>query len=539
MTGEGGNALTIVIVDDDIIFLNKLNEMMGRNQERYTVVASATTGERALALVEKYTPDLLIADIEMPGPNGIELLHSIRKRGIGTEVLILSNFSHFEYVRAALCEGAVDYVLKDQLDATSFFEKLKSVAERIDRNRVNLSNRTIYSTYMKQKLLLSCAEGTVQETPESAQLFCEQEFCSGTHAVVRLQVVDIVSLYEREETFVRQITSSIQSIFQIIGDGLCAYAGAGSFLLLFDGRRYSGRAGMIAEVRKRIRLIENNLMKIYNVESFCFFEIFDDKVVQLRKYDLGCIARMDACLLRKDRGWKRLQEKYRFLFNNEIQLVGALCRSDLQDIARLLEHVFSHAENYGVRGVIEAALELYKIGCRSLEEFHAAGEKTASCVGVPLPGFQDGSLTEGMKEFFLSFFHRISILNRGDNLSGVYSPHVTEAFDYVRQNYGKELSIEIIAQHLHISSVYFSHLFKMETGVAFSNYLCQYRISMAKDLLRNTGYSLAEITQKVGFQNYNYFIQVFKKQVGITPLKYRSLKGSPESGFCPAERGNM
>ena len=89
MTGEGGNALTIVIVDDDIIFLNKLNEMMGRNQERYTVVASATTGERALALVEKYTPDLLIADIEMPGPNGIELLHFIRKRGIGTEVLIL------------------------------------------------------------------------------------------------------------------------------------------------------------------------------------------------------------------------------------------------------------------------------------------------------------------------------------------------------------------------------------------------------------------------------------------------------------------
>ena len=44
----------------------------------------------------------------------------------------------------------------------------------------------------------------------------------------------------------------------------------------------------------------------------------------------------------------------------------------------------------------------------------------------------------------------------------------------------------------------------------------------AKELLKNTNASIMEITQKIGFQNYNYFIQVFKKMVGTTPLKYRS-----------------
>ena len=81
--------MTIVMVDDDIIFLNKLNSLFAQD-DSCTVLASATSGEKAMALVKEHAPDLLIADIEMPKPNGLELLREIKRLKLRNEVLILS-----------------------------------------------------------------------------------------------------------------------------------------------------------------------------------------------------------------------------------------------------------------------------------------------------------------------------------------------------------------------------------------------------------------------------------------------------------------
>ena len=89
----------------------------------------------------------------------------------------------------------------------------------------------------------------------------------------------------------------------------------------------------------------------------------------LSRYDRLCLKRMDDTLL-PGMG-EHSGETYRFPFGEELKLVAALYRSDLDDVSLLLEKIFRGAASCGVRGVMESAMELYKFSIHCLEEIHA------------------------------------------------------------------------------------------------------------------------------------------------------------------------
>ena len=65
------------------------------------------------------------------------------------------------------------------------------------------------------------------------------------------------------------------------------------------------------------------------------------------------------------------------------------------------------------------------------------------------------------------------------------------------------------------------HNFKEYTGKTVNEYLTEYRIYIAKQLLEDTEKSILEIALECGFNEASYFIRIFKRQTGISPLKYR------------------
>lgn len=71
-----------------------------------------------------------------------------------------------------------------------------------------------------------------------------------------------------------------------------------------------------------------------------------------------------------------------------------------------------------------------------------------------------------------------------------------------------------------VSTYYLSHLFRREMGVTFSDYLAKVRVEKAKALLME-GVSVESTSERVGYNDSNYFIKIFKKYVGVTPAKYR------------------
>jgi YesN/AraC family two-component response regulator len=84
----------------------------------------------------------------------------------------------------------------------------------------------------------------------------------------------------------------------------------------------------------------------------------------------------------------------------------------------------------------------------------------------------------------------------------------------------------LIAEKFNITPQYLSSLFKEKTGQNLSDYITHLRIEKAKLLLTQTNYSVNEIALKVGYIYPNSFINVFKKKVGLSPTKYRTLYSS-------------
>lgn len=106
----------------------------------------------------------------------------------------------------------------------------------------------------------------------------------------------------------------------------------------------------------------------------------------------------------------------------------------------------------------------------------------------------------------------------------VKNGYIKDAVAYVRNHYAEDISNVTAAEQLDINSAYFCRLFKKETGYTFGQYLTNYRIHVAAGLLANFDIRVSEVAEQVGIADSNYFSQVFKKIMGMTPKEYQDAK---------------
>ncbi|WP_284638436.1 AraC family transcriptional regulator [Paenibacillus silviterrae] len=95
---------------------------------------------------------------------------------------------------------------------------------------------------------------------------------------------------------------------------------------------------------------------------------------------------------------------------------------------------------------------------------------------------------------------------------------------WIEEHYHEEVSLERLAEETHLSPNYISRIFRQETGSSITDYLTARRMKQACRLLETTTLSVEQIARNIGVANSSYFIQLFKRVVGTTPLKYRSSK---------------
>lgn len=103
--------------------------------------------------------------------------------------------------------------------------------------------------------------------------------------------------------------------------------------------------------------------------------------------------------------------------------------------------------------------------------------------------------------------------------------------NYIEMHYMDGVSLEEVADFVHLSPHYVSRLFKKEVQTTFINYVTDRRIEHAKEMLKNTNLPVVNIAMKLSFQEHTYFSKVFKKTVGLTPTEYRNKfrNSKPES----------
>lgn len=106
------NKIRIVLADDQLLVRAGIRALL-ETLPGYAVAAECADGHSALAEVERHLPDVVLLDIAMPGPSGIEIARMLRQRDPTVRILILSSIDRQEVVEQALEAGVNGYLLKD------------------------------------------------------------------------------------------------------------------------------------------------------------------------------------------------------------------------------------------------------------------------------------------------------------------------------------------------------------------------------------------------------------------------------------------
>ena len=98
---------------------------------------------------------------------------------------------------------------------------------------------------------------------------------------------------------------------------------------------------------------------------------------------------------------------------------------------------------------------------------------------------------------------------------------ISELLTYIEAHYNEDIGLNELADMVKMSTAYLSVLFKSEVGMSYVKFLTKLRIDKAKGLLKK-GYKVYEVSEMVGYNNYRYFTDIFKKYTGETPKNYQN-----------------
>lgn len=100
---------------------------------------------------------------------------------------------------------------------------------------------------------------------------------------------------------------------------------------------------------------------------------------------------------------------------------------------------------------------------------------------------------------------------------------ISRLLEYIDSHYNEDFGLNELAEQVNLNPAYLSILFKSEAGMSFVKYLTGMRIEKAKGYLLD-GHKVAEVSEMVGYNNYRYFCDIFKKHVGVTPSEFKGAK---------------
>lgn len=127
-----------------------------------------------------------------------------------------------------------------------------------------------------------------------------------------------------------------------------------------------------------------------------------------------------------------------------------------------------------------------------------------------------------LEKFFFILFRDVFIRKQQHERSReAANKNIRVVLDYIQEHYQSPLNIEELAQLLHFSEPYFMRFFKKHTGMTCVDYINDFRMAKAIELLQTTSMTVMEIAMQVGLHNISYFNRLFKKKFQMTPKQYR------------------
>jgi YesN/AraC family two-component response regulator len=491
---EGGVLmLKMMLVDDEKTVLQGLSHILSKHCPYYKVVSMVQSAAEALTILQDVCIDVVITDVKMPDIDGIELTKKIRMLYPLTEVVVLSGYDDFEFVRQTMKNGACDYLLKpcNYQSILDILLKLEKALTQRDNKALISGKQELpekYAEYDNMKMAVvsvqGCADAGFEEhlTQElmkgnMAKEFLEMIAIDEKIVILFRHSMDLSTVKQRFYGYRQSLNQKGYITYWTISD--CC-RGPKCLKQAYD---FCVQMIEFLQFNEMSMVLDKELYQKYldRQKTQTISDYFSNET--LGKYILnGDIQKIQHIIEKK---WNQLYRSDCYWDPNQL-------KSDVLKELLYLEH---QMKDHGLR--------LQPI-CGDLADYI---EKVKL-----LRTFRH--LLDWLKNYILIIISNL----HGEGVSPQYI-HVVRK--YIETHYMEDICLKTVSDTVFLNPWYFSSQFKKYMNITFSEYLNQVRVRMAKQFLRQKDLKVYQVAEMVGFQDAAYFSTVFKNVENMSPKDFQ------------------
>lgn len=471
--------ISLLITDDEKLIRQGIKKIVIEAFGDRLKVFDAKNGKEALDFVLKEKPQIILTDIRMPALDGIELMQTLRSIENAPEIIVLSGYDNFSYAKEAIESGAVSYLLKP-VDKNELIQTISKVMQKVEQK----SQADVCS--MLRDIL---DNGKLENAlPLKGDFTASGFFCLAIHT-------------GRFESFMREMNISDYYVFEqkrYITLALISF---------YDGKKIKDKIKDLVDIKVALSLLATNLSSLRIIRdqalsAFIKFYVYTDKT--------GCVVYETENIVHNFSAVDAVFEKLVCsIQNGKLDLICDTV-SELCDISNIEEKKQGTIFFYVYQLVVQNLPKRFS-GYSESDSYLAMKrimiEQIWNCASVTV-----------WKQYLLDYAVYISAILKQ---ATVEFPFIEEALEYIKEHYSENINMAMVSNAVSINYTYFSEKFKEHTGKNFNEYMKEFRIQKAKELLAMERYKVYEVAAKTGFTDVKYFIKIFKEITGTTPSKYQ------------------
>lgn len=528
--------LRVLLVDDEQSVLNLLRHFI--TDPEVEIVAETVSSLEAVSLARHFRPDVVISDIRMPELSGLDMVRQMKADDPDIHFIMISGYQDFEYAYHALKLGVSEYLLKPirQTELLEALDKLKRQCKgrepdinsgRQSRNPEE-ENRSV-----RKKSWIQTAVRYAWEMADVQPDFCRSSDCfaSGFRYVQGIMVkIDAFDLQQRISAV--DVSRYTVDVCRYIMRGVSSYCtdmeyiteGNKGYILLCHN--ISSEDWDTIHQRYNIYVKEEN----YKYEGHLVATIgIGSRQEALEDAPLSFLHARQTINGRIEYGAGKILEYDAGRCWNGEKITGP---EDMRRYQSAVQNLDAEAAVLEMKRLLTAEAPDRKGGY-----YYAMAEQIMELAVTTLMRLtdtvcndaEDDGILETLDDCFcpehviyrLERWLHDTIARYEALLHSKEGRLIKTVKAFVEENYFKPIGLNETAEVVSLNPIYFSALFREQTGEKFTTYLQNVRIGKAKHLLKTTNLSIKKVAEQVGYIDEKYFSRLFLKATGVKPVEYR------------------
>ncbi|MDD3278454.1 MAG: response regulator [Lachnospiraceae bacterium] len=504
--------IRILLVDDEVKAIRHFKRIMEDTQEEYEFVGEALNGKEALALLKTQKPDIIFADICMPVMGGLELAERVKAGFPAVKVILLTAYKDFSYVQQGLHSGVAWYLVKHEITREQVEEIIQKTYRALELER--RKERTYFERNVCDFLLSKSGDVNSGETLNyknnnfiilNVVMKRPLNLCGNMNEEIDLSVGDFEEKLHTDAMYckaaVRMSPSTCAIILFVkktIYENTCQYYQQVILNTIWSylHEKQLDSVIFVSKILKKFSDLPTAYQKLRGYENYIYG--MENKVVfweemDTQNLDDGCLLGLKEQLFEENESEKEhMQQLEQFFY------YGRRCCTIEQYLNFLNDIVTRSIQTAERLRIVETDRwkQLRKESFSDLEK-----------------------LERWIREICENVWHA-----QYQEKQVIYSDRMARAVAYIKDAYDSPVTSEEISDYLQISESYFRKIFREELGMKPTEYLNQYRIEKAMELLRENNCRIQDVYEKVGFSSSQHFSKVFKKIAGCSPWQFQRMK---------------